>query len=52
MVFTAEWDKYFKLRFEFFSSEKWNLESLLALLIQYEFVYQGYELKWHPLVLL
>lgn len=50
-MFTAEWGKYFKVGFEFFSFGKRNLENLQALLIEHEFVHQGHELKWHPLAL-
>lgn len=33
--------KYFKVGFEFFAFRKWNLENLLALLTEHEFVYRG-----------
>lgn len=52
MVFTAEWDKYLKVGFELFSFGKWNVENLLALLTEHEFVHQGHELKWDLLALL
>jgi len=41
MVITAEWGKYFKVGFEFFAFRKWNVENLLALLTEHEFVYRG-----------